>query len=330
MGMRRRTTNGALVLIALVLLTYVGPPSRGLAASRAPISALWEAPTDLSTRDLFYGPWGAKRAPEPHATYTFLRPKTGGVNRGVIVRDPQGRVWHVKQQTDSSRGSEGPVEVALSRVLSAVGYHQPPVYFLPSFTMVDDHGKHLESGGRFRLDESTLQDRGEWDLANNPFVGTQPYQGLMVILFLFNSWDLKSSNNTVYEVRRPDRTEQWYVVRDLGGALGGTGRFFVKRNNIDKFEQQTWIRGVSGDTVEFDYGGKKRGLAHGITIANVGWTCELLSRLSDRQWQDAFRAGGYPPDLANRFIKKLRANVNEGLQIANRGANPSYRKADRG
>jgi hypothetical protein len=28
-----------------------------------------------------------------------------------------------------------------------------------------------------------------------------------------------------------------------------------------------------------------------VTLADVRWTCFLLSRLTDDQWQDAFKAG---------------------------------------
>jgi hypothetical protein len=143
------------------------------------------------------------------------------------VRDPRGRVWHVKQPIEGRRGDEGPVEVTVSRVLSAVGFHQPPVYFLPSFTMTDSHGTHLEAGGRFRLDEPSLKARGNWRFQENPFVGMREYRGLLVILFMFNSFDLRSSNNTLYEVHRGGRVEPWYVVRDLGGSLGSSARLLV-------------------------------------------------------------------------------------------------------
>jgi hypothetical protein len=79
-----------------------------------------------------------------------------------VVRDSRGREWHVKQAGHDDRGAEGPVEVVLSRVLSAVGYHQPPVYFLPSFTMRDAHGTRTEPGGRFRLHGKVMKAVGEW------------------------------------------------------------------------------------------------------------------------------------------------------------------------
>lgn len=38
----------------------------------------------------------------------------------------------------------------------------------------------------------------------------------------------------------------------------------------------------------------------------------LLAQLSDRQWQDAFRAGGYDQETANRYIRQLREKVAHG------------------
>src|SRR3954471_24284317 len=126
MSIRARVTL-AVVVISVVSGTPALPrpiPRSGLAPA-----LLWVAPTDLAPRDLYAGPWGPAVAPDPRATYTFVKPKSGGANPGVVVTDPLGRVWHVKQARDGSVGDEGPVEVALSRILSAVGYHQPPVYF---------------------------------------------------------------------------------------------------------------------------------------------------------------------------------------------------------
>ena len=126
-----------------------------------PMAQLWEKPLDLDARDLYHGPWGSERAPDPRATYTFVARKQHGTNPGVTVIDARGREWHVKQAPRNHQGAEGPVEVVLSRVLSAVGYHQPPVYFVPSFTMTDASGTHQEPGGRFRLKVSALdQARG--------------------------------------------------------------------------------------------------------------------------------------------------------------------------
>ena len=165
-----------------------------------PGATLWEAPNDLSSRDLVHGPWGRERAPDPRATYTLVEMKHSGVNRGMTVVDPQGREWSVKQPYPGGLDDEAPVEVALSRLLSAVGYHQPPVYYLPTFQLKDDWGTHVATGGRFRLKEQSLKDEGAWRWEENPFVGTRPYQGLIVILMMFNSTDLKNSNNTLVRI----------------------------------------------------------------------------------------------------------------------------------
>ena len=73
----------------------------------------------------------ANARPTRRRTYTLVERKHTGVNLGMTVVDPQGREWSVKQPYPGGLDNEAPVEVALSRLLSAVGYHQPPVYHLP-------------------------------------------------------------------------------------------------------------------------------------------------------------------------------------------------------
>jgi len=281
------------------------------------IAELWEEPADIGGQDLFYGPWGPERAPDPEATYTFIETKQGGVNPGMTVRDPAGRKWKVKQPPLAGRRAEGPIEVVLSRVLSAVGYHQPPVYYLRTFTVADGSGTRKTVGGRFRLDDRSLKDVGDWSWQQNPFVGTRPYQGLLVILVMFNSSDLKNSNNTLYEFRPSrDRAERWYVVRDLGTALGGTGRITPARGDVNAFERSGFIEGIEDGFVKFEYHGWHQELIRGrITPADVRWACELLAGLTDAQWREAFLAGGYDPAVSARFIRRLQARIREGSTL---------------
>ena len=278
---------------------------------------LWQKPADLSERDLFNGPWGAERAPDPNAVYTFVATKHHGTNPGVVVTDPEGREWHVKQPPSNQQGAEGPVEVVLSRVLSAVGYHQPPVYFVPSFTMRDQTGTHTVPGGRFRLSLRQLDKVGDWSWQQNPFVGTKPYQGLLAILLMFNSSDLKNVNNSLYEFKNSsDQLERWYVVRDLGTALGETGRLHPKRSNIDIFENAPFITGVRNGYVEFAYHGwHQEIIRQRLTPMDLQWASDLLAGLSYDQWKDAFRAGGYEPAVAERFIKRLMWRISEGERV---------------
>jgi hypothetical protein len=312
------------VTVAVATLQCAGTVRPTSPSPTVPLSAWWQHPENLAGRDLFHGPWGASHAPDPAAEYTFVRPKTGGFNPGVVVADPQGREWHVKQPRDS-HGDEGPVEVVLSRVLSALGYHQPPVYYLPSFTMRDKSGVHTETGGRFRLDEPSMKDMGEWSWQQNPFVGQRPYQGLLVILLMFNSSDLKNSNNTLYQVTRGGGTVDWYVVRDLGDALGKTGRFAPTRNNLEVFARTKFITGVDDGFALFgDYRGLHAELLRRrITPEDVAWASALIGGLNDRQWQDAFRAGGYAPDVARQFISILRGRVAAAQRIGSAGVRTS-------
>jgi hypothetical protein len=281
-----------------------------------PRASLWQEPVDLAERDLFCGPWGRDHAPDPDDHYMLVEVKHSGVNPGMTVRDSQGREWTVKQPFGDGP-DEGPIEVALSRILAAVGYHQPPIYYLRTFRLEDDWGSHVEPGGRFRLKLKALKDRGEWSWQENPFVGSKPYQGLLVILMLFNSSDLKNSNNTLYEHRSARGIEHWYVTRDVGTALGTTGRFVPDKGDPQAFERDPFLLGVRDGFVEFHYRGWHQELVRGrVSPDDLRWAVDLLSGLSDRQWHEAFRAGGYPADVTARFVRTIHRRIDEARRLA--------------
>ena len=310
----------AIVMAATSACTGVKTPVAH-AGPRPPGVSLWDEPTDLASRDLYYGPWGQEHAPDPRATYTLVEYKHTGVNLGMTVKDKDGREWSVKQPYPGGLDPEGQVEVAVSRLLSAVGYHQPPVYFLPSFKLKDDFGTKRVAGGRFRLHEKTLKDLGAWKWEDNPFVASQPYQGLLVLLAMFNSTDLKNTNNTLYEKRDGDMVQHWYVTRDIGSALGDLHPWAPRKGNTDGFEHLPLIQGVSNGHVVFTYDGWYKNLYRDrITPNDVAWACELLGQLSDQQWNDAFRAGGYDRATAGRFIKKLKDKIEEGRGLGLRAS----------
>lgn len=302
------------VLAALLLSACASAPLRTstpeVVPQTADLSELWVEPEDLAARDLFAGPWGLERAPAPSAHYEFVARKAGGWSPGYTVRDPGGVVWSVKQ------GPEAQAEVTASRLLWALGYHQPPVYYLPSWHLRGSPRPGVKGPGRFRPEIKELRKLGEWDYVQNPFVGTPQLQGLLVMMLMLNNSDLKASNNTLYERQRPDGSpERWFVVRDVGHSFGETGRWNADRNDIDEFEREAFIRGVKGGIVQFNYSGRHRVLFRGITPEHVRWTCQRLARLSERQWGDAFRAGGYEPALATRFIRRFQQKVREGLEV---------------
>ena len=304
--------------IAMPVASCAGAKQPALKPTPAPAGAtLWEAPASQRTQDLFYGPWGRDRSPDPEATYTVVERKHSGVNLGMTVVDTQGRKWSVKQAYPGGLDDEGPVEVVVSRLLSASGYHQPPVYYLRTIKLRDDWGTRSAPGGRFRLDEETLKETGSWRWEENPFIGTRPYRGLLALMMMFNNTDMKNSNNSLYEVRNGNSLERWYVVRDLGAALGDTHRFAPRKGHAEAFERQPFILGVSGRHVEFAYSGWYQKLVRDrISVEDVAWAGGLLARLSDSQWRDAFRAGDYEPAVANRFIRTLRAKLEQSQALA--------------
>jgi hypothetical protein len=132
---------------------------------------------------------------------------------------------------------------------------------------------------------------------------------------------LKNSNNSLYERRRGDVVERWYAVRDIGAALGDTNGLAPRKNHPESFERQPFVLGVNGPWVTFAYDGWYRNLVRDrITPADVVWASNLLGRLSDRQWADAFRAAGYEPEVADRFMRALRAKIQQGRSVVSREA----------
>ena len=170
--------------LALIASTSCAVGGRAVMSQRE-VADLWQEPTDLERRDLFYGQGGRALAPSAAATYTLVEADTDGFSAGYDVRDGQGRMWSVKL------GPESQTEVVASRLLWAVGYHQPAVYYLPEWTLTKDGARSSQSPGRFRLEPANEENLGEWEWRNNPFVGTRPFEGLFVLMVMINNWDLK-------------------------------------------------------------------------------------------------------------------------------------------
>jgi len=301
-----RTALGAL----LVVSCRAGSTATGVTRQ---MEALWSAPVDIEQRDLFGGPGGNAHAAKPEERYEFLEIKGGGVSPGYDVQDAAGQRWSVKL------GAEARTEVAMSRVVWAVGYHQPLVYYLPRWTMSRDGRDTSLAGARFRLELKTHDKRGEWSWRDNPFVGTRQLAGLYVLMLLFNNWDLKTAQNAIYEVREDSAVTTWYMVRDLGASLGASAWLtFGTKDDSAGFKRQPFISRVTRNRVHFaSDGGWMEPQLHGsVTPADVRWICNLLARLSDRQWNDAFRAAGYGDSEAAVFITRLKEKIAEGRRIS--------------
>lgn len=282
----------------------------------AKMAELWEPAADLERRDLLHGPGGTERLPDVHGRYDFLRVKETGTQPGYDVTDEQGQEWSVKQ------GVEGRTEVVVSRLVWAIGYHQPYLYYLPQWTLTRDGQGTVQPGGRFRLEAGAQKKVGEWSWRNNPFLHTRPMAGLLVLMMMVNNWDLKTAQNATYQIAGDNEGPlHRHMVRDLGASFGRTSWFsFGTKDNPSHFEDERFIKAVEGPRVRFHFQGAWREpqLHSSVTRGDVRWLCELLARLSPEQWMDAFRAGGYDEPEAARYISRLHQKIAEGLSVGER------------
>ena len=284
------------------------------AALRLP--ELWTDRGDIAGLDLFHGAGGRDLAPRPGQPWHFVSKDDKGFSPGWDVKDERGREWSVKQ------GPEAQSEVVASRILWALGYHQPPTYYVAEWSLVDGPEQGPQPPGRFRPDLDGGKRVGDWSWEHNLFAATQPFRGLLVLQRILNNWDLLDRNNTIYTLDPPrDGVSRWFVVIDLGASLGKAygieSRRSGSRNDPGDYEQQGYLEEVNADgTVEFEQLGKwHRGLFGDLTPADVRWTSERLARITPAQWQDAFRAGGYDAATSARFIAQLRRRIDAGLAL---------------
>jgi hypothetical protein len=314
----------SLLAFVIALAACAAPPhaQTRLSDYTADIAALWQDPVDLLERDLAAGPGGAALAPQRSGTFEFVAFKTSGTNPGYDVRDASGRLWSVKL------GIEAQSEVTTSRILWALGYHQPPTYYLPEFTLSGPGPiAGIRREARFRTDVDPWRPGGEWSWYENPFVGTQPFRGLVVAQLILNAWDLKTPNNRIYDSIDPAMSpNRLFIVRDVGSSLGearqfrlfnaiGTRGWQGTKNDIDDFERQGFITAVNGDEVEFDYRGVNQALVDTIKAGDVVWACELFARIPDGHWRAAFAAGHYSSSDTERYLRKIKEKVAQGLAL---------------
>jgi hypothetical protein len=277
---------------------------------------LWREPTDISRRDLFLGPGGEALKPDL-SRVTFVREEKGGYSKKYRVKDGRGRVWVAKI------GKEAQSETVAVRLVWAVGYVSEINYLVPRVTI---EGKGTFENVRFEARPEGVERLDEWRWDGNPFAGKRELQGLKVLMALMENWDLKDSNNRVLLVRGEGGNELRYIVSDLGTTFGKTGgqkspMAFLRnikgsRNEPEDYVSDEFIEGVEGNTVRLHYSGKNTGMMRNITVAEARWIGDLLSRLSDRQLEDAFRAANYSAGDVRLLAGAVRKRINElvGLQ----------------
>jgi len=275
---------------------------------------LWQEPTDIESRDLFYGQGGRDGAPDPAGKFTFVRRSTSGTSEKIIVDDDKGRKWTVKF------GAETRPETAATRIAWAAGYFVDEDYFVKR-THIEGRGGFDVWDVRFERRDTGYEETGTWSWQSNPFMGSRELQGLKVIMALLNNWDLKDINNKILEPKKGGGSPIFYVA-DLGGTLGSTGTAFRKiiffgdlpagsKGDPNGYANQAFIDGVRNGEVVFHYEGKNPAALEGVTVENARWMGNLLGRLSDKQLSDAFRAGGFSDAEVQTYVSATRNRINQ-------------------
>jgi hypothetical protein len=323
MRTRQRTASLLALTIALLLsftsATFAQDKAKKKKTPLQGTPVLWRDPGDISTRDLFLGAGGAEMKPDI-SNVTFLKDEVGGYSAGFRVRDAAGNIWVAKL------GKEAQPETSASRFVWAVGYVSEIHYLFPCVHINGAPDKNVErcegkgfANVRFEARPKSIKRQGTiWSWTNNPFAGTKELKGLLVMMAFLNNWDLKDDNNKLIHVPGADgaQGEMHYIISDLGATFGKTGGFLSRsRNDPKDYVEAKFIEGVEGGRVKFAYSGKNSGLFKDITVADAKWVGELLSRLSDEQLTDAFRAGNFDAEEIQMLVQAARARINQLVNL---------------
>jgi hypothetical protein len=272
---------------------------------------MWEK-VDVASQDTMLGPGGTAMQPDL-TQITFVEEEKGGYSKKFKIKDGAGRVWIAKV------GPEAQSETAAVRLLAALGYKTEINYLVPKLTIP----------GKGEFTNVRLEARGEgvkrlepWSWRDNPFKGTPEFQGLKIMMSFFNNWDMKEANNVILQTG----DQQQYVISDLGVSFGKTGsnglpifwRIGRSRNEPDQYAESDFITGVKNGKFKFEFNGKNDGSMGDITLKDGRWLADLLTQLSDKQIEDAFRAANYSDAdvavLSGEVRRRIRA-----LDLATRG-----------
>jgi hypothetical protein len=288
---------------------------------------IWRNPVNIRTRNLFYGQGGEKLA--PRGPFRFIKETKEGTHTQFVLEDKRGIKWRVKL------GKEAQPETVATHLLWAVGYFSDPTYYLPKIKIKgieamlssppeDSVSGNFVYGARFEP-EVIGENFVKWKWFDNPFIGTKEFNGLRVMMALINNWDLKDSNNRIAYDRKS--RELRYMIHDIGAGFGKTGGFGSRsKNDPEDYIEEDFIKKVKPETVDlvlksrppwvliinpvyFQERSKLEKIGKDIPRDHARWIGQLLSQLSDRQIQDAFRAAGYNSQEVRLFSSALRSRI---------------------
>ena len=262
---------------------------------------LWHAPNDIQSRNLLLGAGGERMKPDL-SRVTFIEEKKGGWSTKYRVRDGKGVEWVAKLS------KEAQPETASNRLVWAVGYETEIVYLVPELEIV---GKGTFKNVKLEARPKDVKRTEYWLWADNPFIGKPEFQGLKIMMVLINNWDMKDDNNAILATKGVATSERRYIISDLGATFGKTGGVISRsRNKPSDYVKSEFVKGVKGNNVEFNYGGKNGKLFDDITVSDARWLAGWLGRLSDDQIKDAFRAANYATEEVEMLAGAVRARIN--------------------
>ena len=267
---------------------------------------LWREPADIATRDLYLGPGGAGMKPELSRVELI---EESGPSK-YSIRDGAGRKWVVKT------GSDARAETTASRFAWACGYFTDITYLVPR---VEVEGKGTLENVRFEARPDGFKRLEEWRWDDNPFVGTRELQGLKALLAFLDNSNLKNENNKILLVRNDEAadSELRYIISDFDfGAVRTVAASTLWDTTNSPGKPARFISGTKNGVVQFNYGGPHKERLSNVTVGQVKWIASLLSRLSERQLQDAFRAGNYSVDETRALVRVVRGRIDEMLGLS--------------
>ena len=268
---------------------------------------LWRAPEDIESRNLLVGAGGEGLKPDL-SRVTFIAVKEGGWSTKYRVSDGQGNEWVAKLS------KEAQPETAANRLLWAIGYETEIVHLAPELEIV---GKGTFKNVKLEARPRNVKRTDFWMWSNNPFVGKPEFQGLKIMMVFINNWDMKDDNNAILATKGDTKSERHFIVSDLGATFGKTGGVISRsRNKPSDYAKAEFIRGVKGNLIDFNYGGKNGKIFDDLTVADAKWLAGWLSRLSDEQIKDAFRAGNYSPADVELLAQAVRKRIDALNNIA--------------
>ena len=135
---------------------------------------------------------------------------------------------------------------------------------------------------------------------------------------LINNWDIQNHNNNILVVtdEATGQKEARYFDTDLGASFGKEGNILGHtRNRPDQYVKTNFIKGVNHGYVVFNYNGKNQNLLKNITVEQAKWLGNILSRLSDQQIRDAFRAANYSPEQIEELTRVVKDRITELVSL---------------